>query len=189
MATYKPYRKTESGKEEIKIPYSAISDPPTIPTKTSQLTNDSGYATTSQVNAKYTKPSGGIPKTDLASDVQTSLGKADTALQSHQDISGKANLAGGNSWTGTQVVNGYLDIRGTAADKHLKTRGISGSDGNGVSADLYLQYSSDFKTVFGKTGNSSLNADGSVTIAGKKAATTDQIPTFSLSGTTLTITT
>ena len=29
----------------------------------------------------YSKPSGGIPKTDLASDVQTSLGKADTALQ------------------------------------------------------------------------------------------------------------
>ena len=39
-----------------------------------------GYATTSQVNAKYTKPSGGIPKTDLTSDVQTSLGKANNAL-------------------------------------------------------------------------------------------------------------
>ncbi len=39
----------------------------------------------------YSKPSGGIPKTDLASDVQTSLGKADTALQQHQDISGKLN--------------------------------------------------------------------------------------------------
>lgn len=37
----------------------------------------------------YSKPSGGIPKSDLASTVQTSLGKADTALQSHQDISGK----------------------------------------------------------------------------------------------------
>lgn len=30
----------------------------------------------------YTPPVGGIPKTDLAADVQTSLGKADTALQS-----------------------------------------------------------------------------------------------------------
>lgn len=40
-------------------------------------------------NGKYDKPVGGIPKTDLASDVQTSLGKADTAMQSHQDISGK----------------------------------------------------------------------------------------------------
>lgn len=33
------------------------------------------------VSGFYTKPSGGIPKTDLASAVQTSLGKADTALQ------------------------------------------------------------------------------------------------------------
>ena len=41
----------------------------------------------------YSKPTGGIPKTDLASGVQTSLGKADTALQEHQDISGKANKA------------------------------------------------------------------------------------------------
>lgn len=34
------------------------------------------------IGQKYTKPSGGIPKSDLASAVQTSLGKADTALQS-----------------------------------------------------------------------------------------------------------
>ena len=32
-------------------------------------------------DAKYSKPSGGIPKTDLASAVRTSLGKADSALQ------------------------------------------------------------------------------------------------------------
>ena len=41
----------------------------------------------------YSKPSSGIPKTDLASAVQTSLGKADTALQNHQDISGKENVS------------------------------------------------------------------------------------------------
>lgn len=39
-----------------------------------------------EVGKKYTKPSGGIPKTDLASAVQTSLGLADTAIQ---DVSGK----------------------------------------------------------------------------------------------------
>lgn len=33
------------------------------------------------IAAKYSKPSGGIPKTDLASAVRTSLGKADTAYQ------------------------------------------------------------------------------------------------------------
>ena len=37
--------------------------------------------------AAYVKPETGIAKTDLASDVQASLAKADTALQSHQDIS------------------------------------------------------------------------------------------------------
>lgn len=36
---------------------------------------------TSWQPGSYSKPSGGIPKTDLASAVQTSLGKADTALQ------------------------------------------------------------------------------------------------------------
>lgn len=40
------------------------------------------YATTAQVNDKYTKPESGIPKSDLANSVQTSLDKADTALQS-----------------------------------------------------------------------------------------------------------
>ena len=34
-----------------------------------------------EINGKYTKPTGGIPKTDLASDVQTSLTKANSALQ------------------------------------------------------------------------------------------------------------
>lgn len=43
-----------------------------------------------QIASKYTKPSGGIPKTDLDSAVQTSLEKADTALQEHQSLEGYA---------------------------------------------------------------------------------------------------
>ncbi len=43
------------------------------------------------VSGKYAKPSGGIPSTDMSQAVQTSLGKADTAIQEHQDISGKQN--------------------------------------------------------------------------------------------------
>lgn len=39
----------------------------------------------------YSKPSVGIPKSDLSSAVKASLDKADTALQTHQDISGKAD--------------------------------------------------------------------------------------------------
>ena len=38
------------------------------------------------INSKYTKPEGGIPKADLAQDVQNSLNKADTALQAHQSL-------------------------------------------------------------------------------------------------------
>lgn len=34
----------------------------------------------------YSKPAGGIPKTDLSDSVQASLGKADTALQEHQSL-------------------------------------------------------------------------------------------------------
>ncbi|MBQ6274491.1 MAG: hypothetical protein IJK63_09735 [Oscillospiraceae bacterium] len=47
------------------------------------------------IAAKYAKPGTGIPKTDLAAAVQTSLGRADTALQQHQDISGKADKVQG----------------------------------------------------------------------------------------------
>ena len=59
----------------------------------SDLIDDSNsgnkFVTTSEKqtwNNKYDKPNSGIPKTDLASDVQTSLGKADTSIQ---DVSGK----------------------------------------------------------------------------------------------------
>lgn len=65
----------------------------------------------------YSKPSAGIPKTDLASAVQTSLGKADTALQSHQDISGKQDklVSGSNIKTinGQSILgSGNITIEG-----------------------------------------------------------------------------
>lgn len=67
-----------------------------IPTTLSGLSDDSTHRlvtdtekSTWGAKGTYSKPSGGIPKTDLDSSVQTSLGKADTAIQSHQDITGK----------------------------------------------------------------------------------------------------
>lgn len=56
-----------------------------IENKHTEAMNAADAANTA-ATAKYTKPTGGIPKTDLASAVQTSLGKADSALQSHQAI-------------------------------------------------------------------------------------------------------
>ena len=60
------------------------------PGNVSAFANDAGYLTAHQ-SWSDVKPSGGITASDLAAAVQTSLGKADTALQAHQDISGKAD--------------------------------------------------------------------------------------------------
>lgn len=57
--------------------------------------SDNHIASASTWNGKYTKPSGGIPKGDLASAVQTSLGKADSALQSESDPVFSASPAAG----------------------------------------------------------------------------------------------
>lgn len=67
-----------------------------VPEKVSELENDAGYT---KNTGTYSKPSAGIPKSDLASSVQASLGKADTALQMHQDISGKLDKTGDASNT------------------------------------------------------------------------------------------
>ena len=61
-----------------------------------------GLDATEQGNARsnigagtYSKPSGGIPKNDLAEAVQTSLGKADTAIQSNPVMTGATGSAAG----------------------------------------------------------------------------------------------
>lgn len=56
---------------------------------TTHTSNSNIHITSTERTAwdgKYTKPSGGIPKTDLASAVQTSLGLADTAVQDNSYV-------------------------------------------------------------------------------------------------------
>lgn len=125
----------------------ALPDTTTIPTKTSQLQNDSGFLTSApvtSVNSKtgavtltasdvgagtYSKPSGGIPKTDLASSVQTSLGKADTALQS-------APVSSVNGQTGAvnlSIPSSASDVGAVAVAQGVGHAGefcVVGSDGN-----------------------------------------------------------
>ena len=60
--------------------YNDLTDKPTIPDAVTEGTV-SGWGFTKNTGT-YSKPTGGIPKTDLAPAVQTSLGKADSALQS-----------------------------------------------------------------------------------------------------------
>lgn len=64
--------------------YTDLTNKPSINSVTllgNKTAADLSLASASDLAAKYTKPSGGIPASDLASAVQTSLGKADTALQ------------------------------------------------------------------------------------------------------------
>ena len=116
----------------------ALSDQTTIPTKTSELTNDSGFITSvpvTSVNSKtgavelsaadvgaYTKPAGGIPKTDMASDVQASLSRADTALQS-------APVTSVNNKTGAVTLNAS-DVGAMPSSYVAPVQSVDGQTGN-----------------------------------------------------------
>ena len=79
----------------------------------------SDFATAAQgalADTAYQKPSGGIPDTDLSAAVQTSLGKADTAIQ---DVSGKADKVSGATEN---------DFAGLDANGNLKDSGKKASD-------------------------------------------------------------
>lgn len=80
----------------------------------------SEYLTAQDISGKYEKPSGGIPKTDLSSEVQASLGKADSALQSHQSLA--------NYYNKTEV-DGAL--AGKAAASHTHSEYLTAQDING----------------------------------------------------------
>ena len=67
-----------------------------------------------KADSAYQKPSGGIPKADLASAVQTSLGKADTAAQP-SDLAGyvtKAAQADASQMTGLSLIPVGIDSNG-----------------------------------------------------------------------------
>lgn len=73
-------------------------------------------------NAKgtYSKPSGGIPKSDLSSIVQTSLEKADSALQSETDptVPSWAKQTNKPSYTQDEVADGSTYKRVTQTEKN-----------------------------------------------------------------------
>ena len=92
-----------------------------------------GYsALKASIAAKYTKPEGGIPKTDLASDVQASLGKADTALQS-------APVTSVNGATGAVVLDKDDIGLGSVENKPLDTT-VKASSGNYITSGAVKSY-------------------------------------------------
>lgn len=59
------------------------------------------------------------------------------------------------------VLTGPLDIRGNAASKPFKVRGIVGSDGEGNVGPLYIQYEANQPIHLGNNGSYTISADGS----------------------------
>ena len=85
-------------------------------------------------NGKYDLPSGGIPSTDMSQAVQDSLALADSAIQQHQDISGKADKV-------TSATNGNfagLDSNGNLTDSGSKAADFA-TAAQGGKADTAIQ--------------------------------------------------
>lgn len=99
--------------------YNDLSNKPTIPSAVTESTV-SGWGFTKNTGT-YSKPSGGIPKSDLASAVQTSLGKADTALQSYTEQY-KGTITGVSA-NGTSVAtSGVANIPAASTSKYGVTK-------------------------------------------------------------------
>jgi len=120
-----------------KLPYSLLSGTPIIPPAVTEGTV-SGWGFTKNTGT-YSKPSGGIPYSDLSSTIKESLDKADTAIQSHQSLADystttqmnsairahhdatKADASALNNYlpktggtiSGNLSVGGYLDVTGS----------------------------------------------------------------------------
>lgn len=83
--------------------YNDLSNKPTIPPTVTEETV-SGWGFTKNTG-NYNKPSGGIPKSDLASAVQTSLGKADSALQSYTETDPVFNASPAKGISSADITN------------------------------------------------------------------------------------
>lgn len=101
-----------------------------------------------QYTGTYSKPSGGIPKSDLASAVQSSLNKADTALQAETY---KGTVTGVKMNGQTKGTSGVVDL-GTVLTQH---QDLSSKQDKLVSG-------TNIKTINGK----SLLGSGNITIEG-----------------------
>ena len=104
---------TAAGKEDIVLPLDQLVD---IYTGVEGARVKVTVASDKSISAELV--AGSITKNYLDADVQASLGKADTALQSHQDISHLATSAALNKAIEDEVAraNGAYDTKGAAAD-------------------------------------------------------------------------
>lgn len=133
--------------------YADLKNKPTIPTKTSDLTNDSGFITeytetdpTVPAWAKASsKPSytasevGALPSTTVIPTKTSDLTNDSGFLTQHQDISGKADKA--TTYTKTEVDTALSAKAGTSVAT-ASANGLMSSTDKGRLDDLYADYSS-----------------------------------------------
>lgn len=114
-----------------------------------------GYgALKASIAAKYTKPEGGIPKTDLASAVQTSLGKADTALQAGA-LDGYATTS-----SVTSAINAHNTLSTAHSDIRTLISTLSGRvDGLGNALHFVGAGASSARPSTGKDGDVYVDTD------------------------------
>lgn len=163
----------------------AYSDLTGTPTDISAFANDVGYLTTEQYTGTYSKPSGGIPKTDLASAVQTSLDRADTALQSYTEqytgtvkkVNNTSPDANGNVSITIPTVPtnvsaftndaGYLTEH-QSLDSYVKYTDYASTDRAGViKRGNWITLSSDGKLQAGELTKTQYDSAAGVTFVGK----------------------
>ena len=130
---------------------------------TATTVNDALKELSDRVNGKYSKPEGGIPKTDLASGVQASLGKADTALQSHQSVT----LA-----TGTNNGTLKITVGGTTTD-NVAVRGLKSAAYTESSAYATAAQGTKADNALPKTEFNTFKSTNDAAIADAKKAGTD----------------
>lgn len=138
--------------------YNDLSDKPTIPSAVTEATV-SGWGFTKNTGT-YSKPSGGIPKTDLTSDVQSALGKAESAVQ--RDKYGDMDSIQTHGFEGSLSGKLYAlpdDATGDEDEILLSTHNVKTING---------------QSIFGK-GNISIESGGS----GKEIVKVDDVWTIS----------
>ena len=116
---------------------------------------------------KYDKPIGGIPKTDLANAVQTSLGKADTALQEADADERYLRLG---SYSASTAVGLADNLRGRNIDSEAylirPTGGENNEVANGVASVLGMEGNSAVWNQLVKNGDYSQGTTNVVTFRG-----------------------
>ena len=146
-------------------------------------------------NKFYVKPVNGIPKSDLDTTVQSSLSKADSALQEHQDISGKQDKStavthSANTSVGSATKPVYVAANGAAtpishsinSDVPANAKFTDTTYSDATQSTHGLMTAADKKKLDGMDLSKYLPKDGTA-VAAAKLSTARKINTIPFDGT------